>query len=346
MRYAPFGAQYKDYNMSLSIFHNGSTPLILAPMAGVSDCAFRRICREHGASLTVTEMISAKAIHYNDIKTAALARIRQDEYPCALQIFGSEPDIMAEAAYRITERSYRGCVSESAPYAIDINMGCPVKKVVSNGEGSALMKDPELIFRIVKAVSEAVGIPVSVKIRAGWDGSHKNAPECAKAAESGGASMICVHGRTRDQMYFPPVDREVIAAVKKAVSLPVIANGGINNAKDALDMLRETGCDGLALARGVRGNPWLFEEINAALKGEKYAPPDEMTRLDTAKYHLSLLKEDKGETSAVLEGRGALIWYVHGMRGAAKFRLDINQAGSTGEMIGLIDKMKDLQAIE
>ena len=314
-------------------------PLILSPMAGFTDRAFRRVCREQGADMTVTEMISAKAVHYNDVKTAALAFIGREELPCALQIFGSEPDIMAESAYRLVSLSYRGCVSEVPPSMIDINMGCPVRKVVSNGEGSALMKDPELIYRIVKAVSAAVDIPVSVKIRTGFDSAHINAAECAAAAESGGAAMICVHGRTREQMYMPPVDKETIAAVKRAVNIPVIANGGINNAANALEMISASGCDGLGIARGALGNPFIFTEIRCALEHKEYTPPSAEKQLEYAKYHLSLLKEYKGESGACLEGRSQLIHYVRGIKGASSFRDEINRAESTAKIAELIDNM-------
>ena len=317
---------------------NGRFPLILAPMAGYTDGAFRRLCREHGADLTVTEMISAKAVHYNDKKTAALARISGSEVPCLIQIFGSEPDIMAESAKRLADLTYTACETEIPPSGIDINMGCPVRKVVASGDGSALMKDPGLIHAIVDSVSKAVDIPVSVKIRTGFDGEHVNAVECAKAAEAGGASFICVHGRTREQMYSPPVDRETIAKVKESVRIPVIANGGIFCAADALSMIRETGCDGLAVARGALGNPFIFEEIASTISGKEYIPPSDEERLLTAAYHLKLLIADKGEREAALQARSQLIWYTKGMRGAVAFRGTINRCAGTAEMFALIDE--------
>ena len=257
--------------MSQVTFGNITLPhgLALAPLAGVSDRAFRRVCRACGADLTVSEMVSAKALCYEqrkkDLKTRSvsghLASVMKDELPMAVQIFGSEPDFMAEAARMIEANQYLGCESEVPPSAIDINMGCPVKKVTGNGEGSALLKNPALIGEIVTAVVKAVKIPVTVKIRAGWDKDSINAPEVAKIIEASGASMICVHARTREQMYEPGVDRSVIAAVKNAVSIPVLGNGDIYTAADALSMMAETGCDGGMIARGAMGNPWVFSEI-------------------------------------------------------------------------------------
>lgn len=316
-------------------------PVFLAPMAGVSDHAFRTICRSFGANLTFTEMISANAIHYNDLKTAALAKLYEDDEPIAVQIFGAEADILSEAAYKIAEGCYHGCESHILPAAIDINMGCPVKKVVSNGEGSALMKDPEKIRKIVAAVRAAVDIPVTVKIRAGWDSAHLSAPECALAAEDGGASLVCVHGRTREQMYAPPVDLEIIKKVKEAVKIPVIGNGGINCAADAIKMMRETLCDGVAVARGARGNPQIFSEILSAMSGKEYTPPTNGEILDTAVRHLELLTNNKGEEVACREARGHLIWYVRGFRGASSFREKINRAESKDELIALIEKIKE-----
>ncbi len=315
-------------------------PVILAPMAGVTDRAFRRLCTLHGAAMTVTEMISAKAIYYNDMKTATLARIFADEPMTAVQIFGSEPEIMAYAAEKLATNSYKGCVSELTPLAIDINMGCPVKKVVSNGEGSSLMKNPDLIYKIVKTVKASVSIPVTVKIRAGWDSSALNAPECAKAAEEGGALLICVHGRTREQMYLPPVDLDIIKAVKESVKIPVIGNGGINTPEDAIIMMNKTGCDGVALARGARGNPSLFSQVISLMRGEAYTQPTNEELLSLAKLHLEFLKEDKGEAIAVREARGHLIHYARGFRGASAFRNAVNSAESTDILFELIENLK------
>lgn len=316
-------------------------PVFLSPMAGVSDYPFRSLCRLHGAFFTCTEMISARAIQYGDIKTALLAKLYPDEKPIAMQLFGSEPDILAKAAYKIASCSYRGYESAILPAAIDINMGCPVKKVVNNGEGSALMRDPDIIYKIVKAVCSASDIPVTVKMRAGWDASHLNAPECALAAESAGAALVCVHGRTREQMYSPPVNLDIIKAVKKAVKIPVIGNGGIYDPDDAVKMMRETSCDGVAIARGARGNPRIFAQIIAKMKGETPYYPTAGEILDDAVRHLCLLIENKGEPSALKEARGHLIWYVKGMRGASLFREEINRARDKQRFFDLIEKIRE-----
>lgn len=314
--------------------------LMLAPMAGVTDYAFRALCVEQGAEYTVSEMISAKAMHFRDEKTATLARIKAHELPMALQIFGSEPAIMAEAAAMLEANSYRKCTSEVPPSAIDINMGCPVRKVVTNGEGSALMKKPELIYDIVKAVAQAISLPVTVKIRSGWDLAHRNAVEAALAAQEGGAALITVHGRTREQLYRPPVDHAIIARVKEALSIPVVANGGIFSAEDALRVKQETGCDGLMIARGAEGNPMLFAEILAALEGRESHKPTSRELLCMARKHIRLLCEDKGEGIGVREARKHLAWYVRGIRGAASFRAAVNTALTTEELMARIDALE------
>lgn len=314
--------------------------IALAPMAGVTDHAFRMICRRYGCEYSVSEMVSAKAIHYKDKKTSRLAVIREDESfdkaPLAIQIFGSEPEIMAEAAHLIESGSYAYCESKSSPAAIDINAGCPVKKITSNGEGSALMKSPDLLYRIVKAVREAVNIPLTVKIRAGWDKSSINALECAKAIEEGGADMICVHGRTKDQMYMPPIDLDVIKEVKKGVSIPVMGNGGIYTVDDALHMLEYTGCDGVMIAQGAMGNPFIFERIAARIEGreERIISPEE--KVSVMLEHLSSLIEEKGEVIGVCEARKHLGWYSAGIRDSALFRDLVNRATSYDEMRSLI----------
>ncbi len=315
--------------------------IILAPMAGVTDYAFRALSVLFGAEYTVSEMVSAKAMHYRDEKTASLARVRKAELPMAVQIFGSEPEIMAEAAAALSTLEYNKCVSEVLPSAIDINMGCPVKKVVTNGEGSALMKSPEKIYDIVKAVVSATDLPVTVKIRSGWDDRHLNAVEAALAAEEGGASALTVHGRTREQLYRPPVNLEIIARVKEALKIPVIGNGGINSAQDALNMKRETGCDGVMIARGAEGNPMIFSEIKAAFEGREYVKPASKELLCIARQHIRLLCEDKGELVGVREARKHLAWYVKGMRGAASFRLAVNSALSMERLLTLIDTLEE-----
>lgn len=307
--------------------------LFLAPLAGVSDRAFRDVCRRAGAEYTVSEMVSAKALCYEQktkkasaIRTAPLASVYQREMPMAIQLFGSEPEFMAEAARMIEACSYQGCTSDTPPAAIDINMGCPVPKIVGNGEGSALMKDPALAGRIVRAVSDAVKLPVTVKIRAGWDASSINAPEMAKILEDAGAAAITIHGRTRAQMYAPSSDPRVIAEVKKRVGIPVIGNGDIYTADDAMRMLDVTECDGLMIARGALGNPWLFSEIRARMDGEFYKLPTLAERMETAIGQIGAMIEEKGERVALAEARKHLSWYIKGVDGAAAARMEINNA--------------------
>lgn len=299
--------------------------LFLAPMAGFSDRAMRRVCHEMGAEYSVSEMISAKAVTFGDKKTFSLAAIKSDEGPVALQIFGSEPEIMGRAASILTERNWQeqGFVT---PCAIDINMGCPVHKIFSNGEGSALMRDPELIYRIVKTVKENTYLPVTVKHRTGIDKEHVNAVECALAAEAGGASMITVHGRTKAQMYSGEVDRETIKNVKTSVHIPVIANGDVISKDDAISILNDTGCDGVAIGRGAVGNPFVFREIRCALSGEDFAEPTLEEKAEVALWQLKLAIEDKGTAKAVPEARKQIASYLHSFKGAAKIRVKINQA--------------------
>ena len=318
--------------------------LCLAPMAGVTDRAFRRICRECGAEYTVSEMVSSKAICFEQLskknipsKTAPIAAVLREELPMAVQIFGSAPEFMARAAKMIETGEYRGSLSDCTPTAIDINMGCPVQKVFGNGEGSALMKDPALAEKIVRAVADSVSIPVTVKIRTGIDEENKNAAEFAKALEAGGASLICVHGRTRKQMYAPGVDIKSIADVKKAVKIPVVGNGDIYSASDALNMVRNTGCDGIAVGRGAMGNPWIFSEIKAAFSGEDYTYPSIRERLETAFLQAEDEAREKGEDVAVREMRKHISWYMKGMRGAAEARFRINTASSLDEIREIID---------
>lgn len=314
--------------------------LMLAPMAGFTDFSFRKICRERGAEYTVSEMVSAKALCYDQMtkkstesKTAPLAAVKNEENPMAIQLFGSEPEFVAKAASMIESREYKGCVSEASPVAIDINMGCPMHKIVGNGEGSALMRDPKLAASIVEATVKALKhTPVTVKIRAGWDDDSKNAPEMAKMLEAAGASMICVHGRTREQMYNPGIDINIIKRVKESVKIPVIGNGDIYCADDAINMINITGCDGLMLGRGTLGNPWLFSEISARLEGKEFCPPTLSERLDTCLKHIAFIREDKGEYTAAAEIKKHAALYIKGVRGAAGVRDAIMKTHSTEEL--------------
>ena len=322
--------------------------LFLAPLAGVSDRAFRNVCRQCGAEYTVSEMVSAKALCYEQmakkasvsVHTAPLASVYKSEMPLAIQLFGSEPQFMAEAAALIENRSYRGCTSDTPPAAIDINMGCPVPKTVGNGEGSGLMKNPALAADIVRAVCRATRLPVTVKIRAGWDKDSINAPEMAKRLEDAGAALIAVHGRTRAQMYAPSADWNVIAAVKKSVGIPVVGNGDILTADDAIRMYEQTECDGVMIARGALGNPWLFSEICARLEEREYTPPTFEERLATALSQVEFMVKEKGERVAVAEARKHLSWYTKGMEGAAAARMAINNASTLSEMRAILDRLQ------
>ena len=309
--------------------------LFLAPMAGFSDRAMRRVCYEMGAEYSVSEMISAKAVTFGDKKTFSLAAIRPDEGPVALQIFGSEPSIMGKAARILTEKKWED--GYATPVAIDINMGCPVHKIFSNGEGSALMRDPELIYRIVRAVKDNTDLPVTVKHRTGVDPTCLNAVECALAAEAGGADLITVHGRTRTQMYSGTVDRETIKNVKQSVHIPVIANGDILSGADAISMLSDTGADGIAVGRGAVGNPFIFSEISAALEGKPFTYPSLEEKVRVALWQLRLAIEDKGEMKAVPEARKQIASYLHSFKGAARIRVKINQAITYSEIEGIFE---------
>ncbi len=322
--------------------------LVLAPMAGVTDRSFRLICRRFGAEYTVSEMVSAKALCYEQRArrkefassvTAALATVTEEEAPMAIQLFGSEPSFMAEAARLIETRSYRGCVSPIAPTAIDINMGCPVRKITGNGEGSALMKNPPLAAAIVETVVKAVNLPVTVKIRAGWDSESINASEMAKRLEAAGASLICVHARTREQLYTPGIDLHVIEKVKRAVSIPVIGNGDICHAEDARIMLDRTGCDGLMIGRGAMGNPWLFSEIAAALDGNAYRRPSLEERFSVAEEHFLDMIREKGERVGLSEGKKHVSWYIAGLNGAATARARMMGAKTPDELLSILHEL-------
>lgn len=326
--------------------------LMLAPMAGVTDRTFRRICLAKGAEYTVSEMVSAKALcyeqrskkkEYETSASAALASVFKADGPLAVQIFGSEPEFMAEAAAMLESGSYKGCISDATPVAIDINMGCPVKKIVSNGEGSALMKTPALAGEIVRAVVKRVALPVTVKIRAGWDVRSKNAVEMARILEDTGASAICVHARTRDQFYSPGVDLEIIEKVKSAVGIAVIGNGDIYNADDAKRMLDYTGCDGIMIGRGATGNPWIFEEIACALEGREFVAPSGEERVELALRQLSDMIAARGERAGFVEGKKHMAWYSAGLRGSAAARNEIMQASSCDEIRAIFDELLKIQ---
>ena len=293
--------------------------LMLGPMAGYSDRAMRKICLECGAEYAVTEMVSAKALCFHDRKTPLLAAVCADEMPVAVQIFGSEPAVLAEGAAMVAEGLGGGVV----PAAIDINMGCPVPKITGNGEGSALMKNPDLVYRIVEAVKKAVTLPVTAKIRAGYDEKSKNAVEVALAIEAGGASFVTVHGRTKTQLYAGKADWNIIRNVKQALHIPVIANGDVLSAADALRIKAETECDGIMVARGAVGNPFLFREIRDALEGKTPRPATQNEKIGIAIRQLTLAIEQKGEYAAVRELRKQLLGYLKGLRGGASIRARI-----------------------
>ncbi|WP_050642069.1 MULTISPECIES: tRNA dihydrouridine synthase DusB [Clostridia] len=304
---------------------------ILGPMAGVTDLPFRLLCKEQGAGLVCMEMVSAKGILYNNKNTESLLEIHPDEMPASLQLFGSDPKIVSEMAKRIEER----------PFAIlDINMGCPVPKVVRNGEGSALMKNPKLVFDLVSAVVKAIEKPVTVKIRKGFDEQHVNAVEIAKIIEEAGAAAVAVHGRTREQYYSGKADWEIISKVKDAVSIPVIGNGDVTSGERAIAMREQTGCDGVMIARGAQGNPWIFSELTAYEQTGMLPPRPSVGEIkNTMLRHAVLQLEYKGEYLGIREMRKHVAWYVKGLHGAARLRDAINKVETYEELENILTSL-------
>lgn len=311
------------YEIGGIIFDN---PYFMAPLAGITDAPFRRLCRRFGAGAVYSEMISAKGLYYNDKVTEKLLTIYEDELPVVYQIFGSDPETMAYAADALSSR--KNCM-------IDINMGCPVPKVVKGGDGSALLREPEKISAIVSAVVKAAKKPVTVKIRTGWNDQTVNAVENARRIEAAGASAICVHGRTREQFYSGTADRSVIRQVKEAVSIPVIGNGDIFDVKSCESMFEETGCDLVMIARGALGNPWIFRSL---CEGVDYEP-SRREKIDVIKAHFADVIEEKGEYVGVRTMRKHVGWYLKGMRGAASMRRMINEMESAEEIFEALDRL-------
>ena len=302
--------------------------IFLAPMAGVTDMPFRILCKEQECGLVYTEMVSAKGMHYDDDKSNKLTLMHEIEKPGAVQIFGSDPTIMAE----VTEK-----LNASDAAIIDINMGCPAPKITKNGEGSALMKNPQLIAEIIRAVAAASQKPVTVKIRKGWDESLINAVEIARIAEENGASAVAVHGRTREQYYSGKADWDIIRRVKKAVSIPVIGNGDVTGPKEARKLLEETKCDAIMVGRGAQGNPWIFKKIVRFLEDGTIVPdPSPEEKIDTIIRHMNMLIDLKGERTGILEMRSHIAWYIKGMRDAAYTKQKIFQMTDKEEIISLL----------
>jgi tRNA-dihydrouridine synthase B len=326
---------------ALLLFFDPETefPVLLAPMAGVTDLAFREICRAMGADFSYTEMVSAKGLYYGSDRTASLLAASPAERPYGVQLFGAEPEIVAAMAKRLCDEAHEGLA------LIDLNMGCPARKITGNGEGSALMRDLPRAARIIQAAAKASSLPITVKFRKGYDAEHINAVAFARMAEESGAQMVTVHGRTREQMYSGRADWDIIAEVKQALSIPVIGNGDVFSGADALALRAYTGCNGVMVARGAEGNPFIFREIKAALRGEPYSPgsgaspPAAAERIDAALVHARRLVACRGNR-AVIEMRKHVAWYLSGMRGASALRAQVNRIDSLAELEAMLTQYK------
>ncbi len=313
----------------------GVCPLLLAPMAGVTDSAFRRLCIEQGADMTFTEMVSANGLHYRSHRTEELLSISDAEKPCGIQLFGHDPAIIAETVQRLFETA----VDPADAAVVDLNMGCPAPKITGNGDGSALMRDIPLASKLIEAAVKASPVPVSVKFRKSWDDAHVNAVEFARMCEDSGASFVTVHGRTRMQMYSGKADRALIAEVVNAVSIPVVGNGDIFSGESAADMLAMTGCAGLMIARGAEGNPFIFAEVRSALSGREYVPPTEEERLGAALRHIEEYVLEHG-SGLFADMRKHVAWYTKGMYGSTELRRRTNNCADAEELISLVEEFR------